>query len=211
MSFAMLVVGGAFHLNRNLAAYLLQENGPFEIIGFVSCLAAAVLFAMTSARYARLGRKAAAFWSGLLAAGFFFLAMEEISWGQSFFQWSTPDLLSDNKQGETNLHNMAFVHLRAHDIGTTLIGLYFIVVPMMYFGMDAVRSLIDRMNLPVPPLALAAIVAACYVLFYIPFSINYLLSAGQPLNVGEMQEFIYEMCFFIFAYLEFTRARKLTR
>ncbi len=31
---AMLVVARLFYINRPLAAYLLQENGPFEIIGF---------------------------------------------------------------------------------------------------------------------------------------------------------------------------------
>ena len=35
-----------------------------------------------------------------------YFAGEEISWGQWYFQWSTPDAFVDiNKQGETNLHN----------------------------------------------------------------------------------------------------------
>ena len=36
-----------------------------------------------------------------------FFAGEEISWGQWFFKWETPELMQEwNDQGETNLHNL---------------------------------------------------------------------------------------------------------
>jgi hypothetical protein len=42
-----------------------------------------------------------------LSLAFFFLAMEEISWGQRIFGWETPLLLKSlNIQKETNLHNI---------------------------------------------------------------------------------------------------------
>jgi len=42
---------------------------------------------------------------GGLAALYF--AGEEISWGQTYFQWRTPEAMAElNKQGETNLHNL---------------------------------------------------------------------------------------------------------
>jgi tetratricopeptide (TPR) repeat protein len=42
----------------------------------------------------------------LLALSCFYVAMEEISWGQQVFGWESPDFFkANNKQGETNLHN----------------------------------------------------------------------------------------------------------
>ena len=46
----------------------------------------------------------------LFVLGCFFVAFEEISWGQHIFYWSTPDVFSKiNLQNETNLHNLQVV------------------------------------------------------------------------------------------------------
>lgn len=45
-------------------------------------------------------------WVSLWCAGCFFFAGEEISWGQWYFGWDTPELWEElNYQEETNLHN----------------------------------------------------------------------------------------------------------
>ena len=45
-------------------------------------------------------------WTLLIIAGAIYFAGEEISWGQHFFGWSTPDGWARlNEQAETNLHN----------------------------------------------------------------------------------------------------------
>ena len=44
---------------------------------------------------------------GLLTLGCFYFLGEEISWGQHYFGWATPEVLAAmNEQGETNLHNI---------------------------------------------------------------------------------------------------------
>ena len=46
------------------------------------------------------------FWLALLVVGCIYYAGEEISWGQHWFGWGTPEAwMSVNDQGETNLHN----------------------------------------------------------------------------------------------------------
>lgn len=46
-------------------------------------------------------------WLLLLTVGCFYFLGEEISWGQHYFGWSTPESLAElNEQGETNLHNI---------------------------------------------------------------------------------------------------------
>ncbi len=46
-------------------------------------------------------------WMILFMLGFFYLGMEEASWGQHIFEWQTPGWLADmNSRQETNLHNL---------------------------------------------------------------------------------------------------------
>ena len=48
------------------------------------------------------------FWIMLTTITCIYFAGEEISWGQSFFHWQTPEAISRiNDQHETNLHNMS--------------------------------------------------------------------------------------------------------
>ncbi len=45
-------------------------------------------------------------WISLAALSCFYVAVEEVSWGQSFFNWHTPQEWQEiNTQNETNLHN----------------------------------------------------------------------------------------------------------
>lgn len=47
-------------------------------------------------------------WVGMLALACFYLAGEELSWGQQLFHWQTPEAIIEvNDQQETNLHNMS--------------------------------------------------------------------------------------------------------
>src|SRR5690606_13691057 len=56
----------------------------------------------------RARRPALVAWLALAALGCFYVAGEEISWGQHFLQWSTPEYWSAlNDQQETNLHNVS--------------------------------------------------------------------------------------------------------
>ncbi|NJQ98559.1 MAG: hypothetical protein HC784_15145, partial [Hydrococcus sp. CSU_1_8] len=52
----------------------------------------------------------------LLAILFLFIALEEVSWGQTFFKWETPDFLEEvNVQQETSLHNLVWFHYSLRD------------------------------------------------------------------------------------------------
>ena len=47
-------------------------------------------------------------WIAVLALACFYLAGEELSWGQQLFHWQTPEaIVAVNDQQETNLHNMS--------------------------------------------------------------------------------------------------------
>ena len=42
----------------------------------------------------------------ILGIGFFFIALEEISWGQRIFDFESPDWFPENIQDETTIHNL---------------------------------------------------------------------------------------------------------
>lgn len=79
-----------------------QDTGVVEYATVLLFAAAAGLGAVLAIRGPMLGRLVYA--AGAL--GCFFIAGEEMSWGQWLFHWSTPtDLYAGNLQNETNLHN----------------------------------------------------------------------------------------------------------
>ena len=90
----------------------------------------------------------------VLAVGLFLGGMEEISWGQRLFGWSTPTALEEiNFQGETTLHNVNFANNVVFEVlfwGSTLglIG--------GLWRLDAnLSGLSDRLRLVLPSLVLA--------------------------------------------------------
>ena len=89
------------------AEWLTGEHGIFELLTFALLIAAVVfiLLARTYASSLRVNWLPA--WLIVLLIGTIYFAGEEISWGQHFFSWETPDAWRDvNDQSETNLHNV---------------------------------------------------------------------------------------------------------
>jgi hypothetical protein len=86
-------------------AFLVRENGPYEMLQVVILLTAVTLSAQTLRRMPRQPAWMMG-WVVLALAGSFYCLMEETSWGQQFLRWDTPELWSRvNDQNETNLHN----------------------------------------------------------------------------------------------------------
>ena len=79
------------------------EGGIFEILQFIFI---ATAFFIAAIRFFQMRDHFLKIWVFLLAAGSFYIAGEEVSWGQWFFYWDTPGFWQGiNDQGETNLHN----------------------------------------------------------------------------------------------------------
>ncbi len=83
--------------------YATYENLYGEWLQFAAFTAIAVycvrIARLKPGRYTR-------FWA-LLGLAAFYVAMEEISWGQQIFHWDSGEFFQKvNQQGETNLHNI---------------------------------------------------------------------------------------------------------
>lgn len=93
-------------LDQSVLAVLHSENGPHELLQFAVLLTAFIMALKCMISCFRIGNYHLLAWIFLAAAGCFYVAGEEISWGQQFFGWATPELWSMyNDQNETNLHN----------------------------------------------------------------------------------------------------------
>ena len=85
----------------------LSEMGPIELGTAAAFLAAAgVAIALVVGRRAVPGRYRTLY--ALFALGAMFVALEEMSYGQHLLGWDSPAWFNaHNRQGETNLHNLA--------------------------------------------------------------------------------------------------------
>ena len=155
-----------------------EEDGPYEWAG-------ALFFLFTSVGFLVLTLKPAYYkfnsgdggygerkYFALLALLFFFAFGEEISWGQRIFNFETPESLEEfNRQGEFNIHNLAVFHGRT-ETGERKTGLqslitmhrlyyffffaYLVVLPIGS-RIPRVKRLVDKYNVPVPPLIIGAL------------------------------------------------------
>ncbi len=77
------------------------EQAQFLVIGSAFIFSLLILWAL---RHQNLPWVMA--WTSIAALGSFYIAGEEVSWGQHILGWGTPEQWAQvNDQGETNLHN----------------------------------------------------------------------------------------------------------
>jgi len=103
---------------------LILEDSPIEWAQAVFYILSAFFSLAAVFRFAKLRLPLHACLFLILAVGLFFIASEEISWGQRLLNLSTPDFFTrHNRQNEINLHNFNSVQPHLGD-GYILIGGY---------------------------------------------------------------------------------------
>lgn len=107
----LLAVAAAVHFVPTALNDYVREMQPLGMATEVLLIAAigSLLMAAWGARGKGEGRLLAIFPPGLVLTGMagvvFLILMEEMSWGQHWIGWATPEFFSRNVQNETNLHN----------------------------------------------------------------------------------------------------------
>jgi hypothetical protein len=96
--------------------------------------------------------------NGMVVLLFVFGAGEEISWGQRLLNLETGDFFNEyNYQGETNLHNLELGGVNINKLIFSklmfmVLGLYFVVLPLLTWKVAWIRKLVTRYDVPLPRL-----------------------------------------------------------
>jgi len=87
-----------------------KEDGPVELSTAVFYFLSFLLSVLIAVTFIKQKKNLFALLYLLLSAVFFFIAFEEISWGQRIFLFETPEYLADNLQNEMNFHNLPIIN-----------------------------------------------------------------------------------------------------
>ncbi|MCU0532792.1 MAG: hypothetical protein MUD14_02715 [Hydrococcus sp. Prado102] len=139
----------------------------------------------------------------LLAAFFLFIALEEVSWGQTFFKWDTPDFLEEvNVQKETSLHNLVWFHYSLRD---AIIVVSFLggVSWWIALSLKFTRKFKQFIKYLIPDWYLSSFFITCFILSVIlkfQDSLTFFISKDQ-----EFAELILSLGFFLFVLTNYFR------
>ncbi len=143
-----------------------SENGPHESVQSVLMLAAFAIALMTMIKINWRRQAWLGLWMALAAICCLYVGGEEVSWGQHFLNWTTPEYWAAiNDQNETNLHNTSswldqkprLILLTGVVTGGLIIPLlrkkrpgllpekYAVIYPPASFGVMAVMTLVVHM------------------------------------------------------------------
>ncbi len=115
----------------------------------------------------------------ILGLACFYVAMEEISWGQRVVGFGSPEFFKEhNLQGETNLHNLLTGPYRtmikdalSYGLSAAMV-IYGLVYPLALRRKLRLAAWLDRMGIAAPPLNLAPYFITAGILELGPFSFN---------------------------------------
>ena len=111
---------------------------------------------------------------------------EEISWGQHFFQWNTPEIFNEiNNQNETNLHNISNL---LDQLPRSLVILWCGFIPLIFYFLRKKFNFSNKLNLIILPSLKLLIVSLILLLFFLPdFIVDKLdLHPGHYVNGKEV-------------------------
>lgn len=133
------------------------EYGSFVGWGMAACFLTWTLFKDRGARKPGFV---------LLTLAAFFVAMEEISWGQRILDLPSPKVFAQyNLQGETNLHNL--VYFPYYIVGIAVF-LWSIILPLLTTKWIQLRNWCDKLGIPIVPMYLWPffLLAIIFFIFY---------------------------------------------
>ncbi len=185
---------------------MLSENGPVELAQFVVvCIAFGVALAVLR----KTGPRKDPFlfgWVLLAAIGCFYIAGEEVSWGQHFLNWDTPAYWQAvNDQSETNLHNTtSWLDQKPRLI--LLIGIVVggIVFPLLQRFRPGILP--ERFAMIYPPFALMLVSLLVLGPYLAQEIAEHFFDRGVFARVSEVQELY--MYYFVLLYLVTLRRRQ---
>lgn len=174
-------------LNNETTLYLTKEDGVIEDLGAGCFFLSSIFFLLAYYRsygsrglfgLGRMKIKRNLFYL-FFGVVLLFGSLEELSWGQRIFRFQTPEFfLKYNRQKEVNIHNLRWFHGRDESekekgfVGklTNVDRLFSVFwfgfclcIPLAYGKFPGVRTLLDRIRLPIVPVAFGILFLCTYV------------------------------------------------
>ena len=181
-----------------------QEGGPVEWLQFLFLVVAMLFSLFVSKRMFADRGWILAFLYLMLAMGLFFVAGEEILWGQDILGYETPAALAQsNYKAEMSVHNVSSLVIW-FDVGKLLIGAY---GSFAVFGLMRLSRRIDTASLMliVPPLFLTSPFIIMLVQRLLRFT---LITDNIPVGYGEFEELCFYYGIMMFTWLVWRRIRR---
>jgi len=131
---------------------IVRESGIWETLTAVNLLAASLMLIASGLKFRKSFHIHASFVVSLLLGALFVFAFgEEINWGQHYLRFDTPEVIKTlNVQGEFNVHNLG--NYWANNAMMVFFFCYVGLLPLLSYGFQDVRYLVDRLAIPLPPL-----------------------------------------------------------
>jgi len=208
---------------EKLAPIWLAEDGIYESLAAVACLAAGLVFLYTFVSYPKktddVVERANRNWVALIFAMLLLLLFaEEISWGQRIFGLGTPEIISQNSfQREINLHNLKIFGRENNTFSMglfELVNAYLVVLPLAAYAFPSLRRIVQRLRFPIPSLQIALLATIVRLLNVASYRLVYGdSSARDVLHLGEIRESNVEFLLLVLAveYLLTVRTRGARR
>lgn len=199
-----LLLGIAIYYSRNNMQYfesvIVADDGPFQIIIFFSILFASLMCFYRASILKPFRGSLFAGCQVLLGIMFFIFAMDEISWMQRIFNYTTPTFfLAHNIKGQMNFHHLVLFGFYVNNLVFTFsikvfASIYFLVLPYLYPRKENVRNFFDKLAIPLPRYTQTTVYIGLAILvhfiksdyFYVVFELGFywllVLMMYNPLN-----------------------------
>ncbi|MCC2642049.1 MAG: hypothetical protein K0S45_2462 [Nitrospira sp.] len=145
-------------IDDRVAAKLTIENGLLQDVTVALYVLATFFFFASFSRTRAFGSQGGLmkWWMLFLSVGCIGVAGEEINWGQSLVQYSTPDfLVRTNIQEEVSLHNIELPGLPGRHWSNAALWVISLVggavLPLCLLFSQSVRRLVVSLDVPTPP------------------------------------------------------------
>ncbi len=213
--FLVLLYFGYFILDRlsyvhDFHNFMQGEFGIIENVTVLLALAAIVPIVLSLRNCDLKGQGLFKAYLTIFALGCFFTAGEELSWGQHFFGWSTPESLAAiNKQQETNLHNINGFANKTRTILSSLLFIFGALLPLYRkFKHQRLHSLREKKYWWLWPSFSLVCVGILSFLVALPQRLELVgIQIPIPNNIAEIKECLLTFGFFLYALALYLRLK----
>ncbi|NMM48550.1 hypothetical protein [Marinigracilibium pacificum] len=159
----IIVCSILYFINKDLFLKYTNEDGLIENLTAGVCFFFSVFLLI---RYIKASKNRSTSWkivNILMILGLFFVFGEEISWGQRIFDIESNEFfLENNKQQETNLHNLKVLGIGVNKLIfgkllTLIFGFYFLFGYVLYKKVPSIKKIVNDLGIPIPKASQTAV------------------------------------------------------